>query len=105
MSDQITREELKRQVEAYIQEFPRYKTYADAMRRVLENACEASIPERIVQVRAKSVSSFAEKCVRKFYKYKNPAKDFTDLCGARVIVQTLAQVEAVKVCIELNFQG
>ncbi|MGD0614517.1 MAG: RelA/SpoT domain-containing protein, partial [Verrucomicrobiota bacterium] len=51
------------------------------------------------------MASFVEKCIRRFKKYPIPVKQFTDLCGGRVIVQTLAQVKAVKLFIEQNFDA
>ena len=79
MSEQINPEFLQQQIAAYAKEFPIYKNYAAALKRVLEKACEVSVPGVIVQTRAKDIASFAEKCVRKFAKYKNPVKDLTDL--------------------------
>ena len=96
---------LGQQMEAYARELAHYQAYAEALKRVLRLACKESIPDVIVQARAKTMSSFVEKCIRKFKKYPNPVKDFTDLCGARVIVQTLAQVKAVKRFIEQNFDA
>jgi ppGpp synthetase/RelA/SpoT-type nucleotidyltranferase len=96
---------LGQQMEAYARELTHYQAYAEALKRVLILACKESIPDVIVQSRAKSMSSFVEKSIRRFKKYPNPAKDFTDLCGARVIVQTQAQVEAVKRFIERNFDA
>jgi ppGpp synthetase/RelA/SpoT-type nucleotidyltranferase len=97
-------EEYRAQIEAYLRERDAYRTYANAMKRVLEGACGVSIPEAIVQGRAKEVSSFAGKWVRKYEKYPDPIHDMNDLCGARVIVQTLEQVKAVCLFIELNFE-
>ena len=94
----------QQQVLAYQAELPHYQTYADALKRVLRKACELSIPEAVVQTRAKSVPSFAEKCVRKLAKYPDPVRQLTDLCGGRVIAQTLEQVEAVKLFVEHNFK-
>ena len=63
-----------------------------------------------MQSRAKTVSSFAEKCARKYGEtrkngktYTDPVNEFSDLCGGRVIVQTLTQVQAVCQFIETNF--
>ena len=94
----------QQQVMAYRRELPHYQTYAKALERVLKNACTLSIPEAVVQARPKSVSSFAEKCVRKLAKYPDPVHQLTDLCGGRVIAQTLEQVEAVKLFVERNFE-
>ena len=102
--DQIDIETQKEQVAAYDALAVEYTTYANALRRVLEKACKQAIPEAIVQARAKPVGSFAEKCARKYARYKDPVNQFSDLCGARVIVQTLDQVDAVRQFIEANFE-
>ena len=54
----------QQQIKAYTKEYPHYKAYASVLQRVLSRACEAAIPGGIVQARPKSISSFAEKCVR-----------------------------------------
>jgi ppGpp synthetase/RelA/SpoT-type nucleotidyltranferase len=104
MGKQITPQEHKNQIKRYSIERAKYVIYARALKRVFEQACDACIPERIVQTRAKTVSSFAEKCVRKFDKYPDAVNQLTDLCGARIIVQTTEQVNAVKLFIERNFK-
>jgi len=53
-------------------ERPRYKQYARLLKSVLEAAAQAIGPHVIVQARAKSVPSFAEKILRKRQKYQNP---------------------------------
>jgi ppGpp synthetase/RelA/SpoT-type nucleotidyltranferase len=100
----ITSPEHKKQIEAYTAVFPCYKTYAEALKRVLEEACKTSFPEAFIQSRPKAVSSFAEKTARKFDKYPDAVNQMTDLCGARVIVQTTEQVKAVRRFIEANFK-
>lgn len=100
----LPEERLKAQIAAYREEKKNhYDRYAETLKRVLEKACAVHLPEAVVQVRSKSVDSFAEKCVRKADKYKDPVRDMTDLCGARVIVQTLDQVAAVRTFIKANF--
>ena len=99
----ISAEEHKRQIEAYQKEYPTYKLYADALKRVLEHGCAGAIPEALVQARPKGVASFAEKCVRKYDKYRDAVNQMTDLCGGRVILPTLEHVQAVKLFIERNF--
>jgi len=100
----LTPEIHKRQIEAYTEARPKYVTYADALKRVLERACQVSFPDAFVQARAKTVSSFAEKAARKFDRYPDAVNQMTDLCGARVIVQTTEQVRAVRSFIEANFE-
>ena len=92
------------QVVLYTQEYDQYKIFADILRSVLEAACEIDAPSAIVQARAKKVSSFAEKVIRKKDKYKNPVKQLTDLCGARVITHTQDQVKEVCQFIVKNFE-
>jgi ppGpp synthetase/RelA/SpoT-type nucleotidyltranferase len=102
--DRITPAEHRRQIEAYLQERPVYVKYADVLQRVLKQSCAVACPAALVQSRAKTVSSFAEKCARKYPKYKDAVHQFTDLCGARVVVQTTAQVRAVCEFVESNFR-
>ena len=101
--EKLTSEKHKDQIERYRPEQSCYETYAKVLKRVFENACKTSFPEAFVQSRPKSISSFSEKAARKFDKYSDAVNQMTDLCGARVIVQTLEQVEAVKLFIEANF--
>ena len=93
----------KNQINMYVDEFPHYEMYAQVLERILKRACELYAPLAIVQTRAKSVSSFGEKAIRKAYKYPCPVVQITDLCGARVITQT--QEEANEICefIKTNF--
>ena len=100
----LTPETHKQQIDAYIGVRANYETYGAAFKRVLEDACRVSIPEAFVQARAKTVSSFAEKVARKFDRYPDAVNQMTDLCGARVIVQTAEQVRAVRGFIEANFE-
>jgi ppGpp synthetase/RelA/SpoT-type nucleotidyltranferase len=103
MSTKLTPTLHKQQIEAYKAEYPDYVVYAEALKRVLKAACATSLPEAFVQARAKTIPSFAEKCARKFDKYPDAVNQFTDLCGARLIVQTIEQVEAAKAFIRANF--
>ena len=53
------------QVEQYVALQPRYQRFADTLELVLRRAADNLAPLAIVQTRSKSVSSFAEKCLRK----------------------------------------
>lgn len=101
---QISPKEHNKQIDRYAKVRSRYKIYAATLRRVFEEACAVANPAAFVQARAKAISSFAEKCARKYEQYPNPVEQFTDLCGARIIVQTLEQVEAAKQFIRANFK-
>jgi len=91
-----------RDVVAFAGERAHYESFACFLQEVLERAGALYAPLCIVQARAKTVSSFAQKIIRKD-KYKEPLKEVTDLCGARVIVHF--QSQALKVCtfIKENF--
>ena len=103
VSENIPALQHRQQIEAYIAVRPAYITYADVLTRVLTSACQPSMPEAVIQARAKTVSSFAEKVVRKWPRCQDAVNEFTDLCGARVIVQTTEQVRAVRAFIEATF--
>jgi len=103
MWKQLTPPRHKQLVLDYKKERPNFVVYAEALERTLKKACKYSLPEALVQSRAKEVPSFAEKIVRKWDKYNDPIHQMTDLCGARIIVQTIEQVKAVGEFIEANF--
>lgn len=100
---QIPTEEHVKQIELYSEQIGDCELYADVLARILRAACAASYPEALVQARAKSLSSFAEKVARKYPKYRDAVNQFSDLCAARVVVQTAEQVKAVQMFIEANF--
>ncbi len=82
-----------------------YECYARVLREVLERLCSGVAPQSIVQVRAKKVASFTEKLVRKNYcdGGRNPFDRCTDLCGGRVITQTMDQANEIAAFIEKHF--
>jgi len=84
---------LKQQVEAYRGEQPHYKDYAEKLLEILERARDRIAPEATVKARAKSLSGFAEKAMRKKDKYADPIHQLTDLAGARVMVLTEEEAE------------
>jgi len=82
---------------------PCFEAYEKFLEATLKEACRKLAPLAIVNARAKSIASFAEKILRKRKLYTDP-KDphppdplvrMTDLCGGRVITQTADQVERV----------
>jgi ppGpp synthetase/RelA/SpoT-type nucleotidyltranferase len=74
---------------------PRYQQCAAALENILEQATRAVGVAALVQARPKTLPSFAEKILRKRDKYRDPLRQLTDLCGARVIAQTKQDVETV----------
>jgi ppGpp synthetase/RelA/SpoT-type nucleotidyltranferase len=79
-----------------------YIEFSETLKKILDKAGARYAPLSIVQARAKTVSSFAEKIIRKD-KYIDPLAEVTDLCGARIIVHFQSQV--LKICqfIKENF--
>lgn len=85
----------QQQVEAYKLELPHYQTYAHTLQSVLNKLKIRCSPLAIVQARAKPLSSFSEKCLRKADKYDDPAHQLTDLCGGRIVTTTTHEMDMV----------
>jgi ppGpp synthetase/RelA/SpoT-type nucleotidyltranferase len=85
-------------------EMSNYEIYAKVLERLLQKVVDTLGIMALVQTRPKSLASFAEKCLRKYDKYKDPVSQLTDLCGGRVVTYT--QADAVAVCrfVEDNFK-
>ena len=92
------------QVQEYAKRRPDYQLLGRTLEEVLNHAADEYAPLAIVQVRAKGIPSFAEKCLRKCRKYRQPVDQLTDLCGARIIVHTQEQVERISRFIEEHFE-
>jgi ppGpp synthetase/RelA/SpoT-type nucleotidyltranferase len=88
----------------YKAEYPIYQAYATFLENVLKVACRDAAPMAIVQSRPKSFASFAEKMARKAKKYMSLGIGPTDLCGARVITETQAEVDRICALIRENFE-
>lgn len=54
----------------------------------------------IIHSRVKAIDSFANKCIRKDGKYAQPAWQFTDLCGAQIIVLSHDTIVPIRRMIE-----
>lgn len=80
-----------------------YEALANCLLRVLQDFGMDRGILLIVQARAKDVASFAEKIQRPGKSYTEPLRQLSDLCGARVIAHTLADVESVCRFIEQHF--
>jgi ppGpp synthetase/RelA/SpoT-type nucleotidyltranferase len=89
------REWHQQQCRAYSGEIGTYRHFAETLGRILNAACRVYAPHGIVQAREKSLSSFAEKMARKAARYSALGISPTDLCGARIIVETQAEVERI----------
>ncbi|MFC1634706.1 RyR domain-containing protein [Planctomycetota bacterium] len=72
-----------------------YQAYQKLLASILERAKKLYSPMALIQARAKAPASLAEKCLRKQHKYKRPIFQLTDLCGARLVVDSLSDVRSV----------
>lgn len=93
----------EQQIEEYRKVRGRYELCARSLKRIMEQAVLRYAPCAIVQSRAKAVSSFAEKIHRPGKTCPDPVREFTDLCGVRVITHTQAEVEEICRFIEQHF--
>ena len=91
------------QIEHYLRVAPRYKELAKVLGSILTALADQYARHAIVQTRPKSLSSFAEKIIRKRAETRDPVNDFTDLCGGRVITHTQTEVTAICAYIEQHF--
>ena len=94
---------LRKQIAAYAKERRRYEKYADVLLRILKAAARDLAPMAIVQARAKAIPSFAFKANKKRTEHPDPVKQFTDLCGARIITHTQAEAERICAFIKRHF--
>jgi ppGpp synthetase/RelA/SpoT-type nucleotidyltranferase len=73
---------------------PYYDSMGGIIKKVLEYASETICPSAILQIRSKTPDSFLEKCARKAEQYGDAHfREMTDICGARIILQTSWQVD------------
>ena len=101
------REEIIREINLFKECREYFVKYAELLESILIKIAKNISPESIVQTRAKTVTSYAEKIQRlgKAEKYsKNPVEDLTDLCGGRIILPTLDDVNKCCQLIEENFK-
>jgi ppGpp synthetase/RelA/SpoT-type nucleotidyltranferase len=79
---------------------PVFERVSAILDHTLRALAEPLAPQCEVQSRAKTLSSFAGKLVRKHGKYHDPLIEITDLCGARIVCayasQTLAVAEVIR---------
>lgn len=92
------------QVEIYKQNTDHF----DALRQVITAALAAGVGHLSgvlpVEGRVKTVSSYAEKCLRRRKTFSQPAWQLTDLCGVRVITTSKDAMKPVREFIEASFE-
>jgi ppGpp synthetase/RelA/SpoT-type nucleotidyltranferase len=83
---------------------PGYEVLAKYLEKILLDMAHVLGIYPIVFARAKSLESFAEKIQRPAKVYAtDPVTEMTDLCGVRVIVHTLDQVDAMAAVVRNRF--
>jgi ppGpp synthetase/RelA/SpoT-type nucleotidyltranferase len=100
-TEDFDRNRIRQQLDLFARVRPRYERCAETLKRVLDQAVAKYAPLAVVEARAKTLGSFAEKIQRK--KVADPVNHFTDLCGARVIVCSLEDIRRVCGFIEKRF--
>jgi ppGpp synthetase/RelA/SpoT-type nucleotidyltranferase len=80
-----------------------YEIFAEILGEILRRAVRQLGVHALVEARAKTIPSFAEKIVRKPDK-TDPTNQFTDLCGSRVITDSQNQIDAVCDFITRHFE-
>ena len=83
------------QVAAYCQNMKTYETFAKLLDDVLSSSMKKMGISANISTRAKGKPNFVEKIIRKQHKYTDPIHQFTDLCGARIIVDFTNDIEPV----------
>jgi ppGpp synthetase/RelA/SpoT-type nucleotidyltranferase len=83
----------RQQVAAFAEIRPAYEVLSRVMTEILSQAVRDLGLIAIVESRAKTVASFAEKIRRK--PKTDPVNEFTDLCGVRVITDTKSAIGPV----------
>ncbi len=95
---------LRAQVADYRRVRDKYAEFAEKLEAILRAEVAGLAPLAIVQARPKSIASFAEKAIRKRSEYEDPVREFTDLCGARVIARTRSEVNALSKFVKERFE-
>ena len=93
----------KQQVSAYIEQYGVYHLYADLLKVMLKETLERMAIEGYRSARPKELESFAEKAIRKHGSCPDPIHQFTDLCGARIVVFAQPEADRVARFIRRNF--
>lgn len=91
-------------VEQYKEIQPNYEFFSKALEDILRGALKTLGISASVQSRAKGIPNFAEKIIRKKALNLDPINYFTDLCGARVIVDHQDDIAPVSDFIKKHFE-
>jgi len=93
---------VKSQINQFEKIINNYKIYAQTLEIILQHLTRQYSPSPIIQVRNKSIVSFAEKIQKK--NYDKPFLQMTDLCGGRIITNTIEEKDNICKIIENCFE-
>ncbi|MEO5378506.1 MAG: RelA/SpoT domain-containing protein [Magnetococcus sp. DMHC-6] len=95
-------------IDQYVNEYnaviPKYKKFCSVLENILKRLASHISSEILIQVRVKTLPSFAEKIIRKWPKYNNPLHQLTDLAGARIMTTDPKELRQVCDAIEEYFE-
>jgi len=74
---------------------PLFKKYCDILEKILSNLIKGRSSEYLIQSRVKKISSFANKLFDPDKKYSNPLQEINDLCGVRIVLPNINEMNAV----------
>lgn len=98
--------ELESLKEFYIQNLPSYQGFTRSLENLLVTLCQQDkIKFHLIEGRTKSADSLIDKIALKYEEYdtERPLERVTDICGLRIIVYHLGEIEKVRNLIESNF--
>lgn len=93
----------KEQINRYKELRPLYKEFHKYMKKILKNIVRGYSSEFIIQGRVKKISSFANKLFKSETTITIPFLEINDLCGLRVILPNINELNAVSEAIRDNF--
>jgi len=85
----------KQQINKFKELRPLYKKYCEILEEILSNVIKGRSSEYIIQGRVKKLSSFANKLFDPDKKYIDPFQEINDLCGIRIILPNINEMNAV----------
>jgi len=85
----------KQQINKFKELRPLYKKYCEIVEQILSNLIKGRSSEYIIQSRVKKISSFANKLFDPDKKYGNPFQEINDLCGIRIVLPNVNEMNVV----------
>lgn len=85
----------EKQINKFKELRPLYKKYCEILEKIFRNLIKGRSSEFIIQCRVKKISSFANKLFDPDKKYNNPFQEINDLCGVRIVLPNINEMNAV----------